>query len=73
MKIRILSYDAVFGFVDYGETPEIDSDKSYIPYFTKERCKNCGAAWLAENYVSGRWQCPKCGTTSKAHIMHIKD
>lgn len=70
-KFHIMTYDKVYGLVDYGEK-EIDLNKSAPIYITKERCRKCGAAWIAEDYVNGHRQCPKCGTTSENDIMHIE-
>ena len=49
MEIRVIDCDAIVGFVDYGT---IDSEKNG-GWSTKMRCKKCGAAWLAENYING--------------------
>ena len=68
-NIRICTYDAVFGFVDYGET-KYNSNK--IDWITKERCKVCGAAWIAENYLDGHSTCPNCGTNDPNNILHIR-
>ena len=67
--IRILTYDAVYGLVDYG-TVEYNPNKN--EWLTKERCKVCGAAWLAENYANGHYECPKCGASKKGDILHIR-
>ena len=67
--IRILTYDAVYGLVDYGSA-EYNPDK--IEWLTKERCKVCGAAWLAENHIDGHYTCPKCGASKKGDILHIR-
>ena len=48
MEIRVIDCDAIVGFVDYGT---IDSEKNG-GWSTKMRCKKCGAAWLAENYIN---------------------
>lgn len=66
-KIRVLDYDAVFGFVDYGE---VDAEKNG-GYYAKMRCRNCGAAWLDINHVDGYCTCPKCGTNKRGHILAI--
>lgn len=49
-KTKVCTYDPIYGFVDYGEI-EVDSNR--MDWMTKERCKCCGAAWIAENYVAG--------------------
>lgn len=56
----ILSYDAVFGLVNYGKTV-IDTDDVTSNYDSRMRCKSCGAAWLASNYINGYDKCPACG------------
>lgn len=68
MEIRVIDYDAVVGFVDYGT---IDSEKNG-GWLTKMRCKKCGAAWLAENHADGRYSCPKCGATGKGCIIPVQ-
>ena len=60
-KVRIMDYDAVHGFVDYGE---VDLEKNG-GYSAKMRCKKCGAAWIDINYVDGHDTCPKCNTSGK--------
>lgn len=55
--IDIVEYNPIIGLVDYG----ISTDD----YATKMRCKSCGGAWLAENYVGGTDVCPKCGESGK--------
>lgn len=67
--IRILTYDAIYGLVDYGSA-EFNLNKN--EWLTKERCKVCGAAWLAENYVDGHYRCPECGASKKGDILHIR-
>ena len=56
-KIRILQYNAIVGFVDYGS---VECDSKELTYITKMRCKLCGAAWIAENYRFGSDACPNC-------------
>ena len=56
-KMRILQYDAIVGFVDYGS---VECDSEELTYITKMRCKLCGAAWIAENYRFGSVACPNC-------------
>ncbi len=56
-KMRILQYDAIVGFVDYGS---VEYDSEELTYITKMRCKLCGAAWIAENYRFGGDACPNC-------------
>lgn len=58
-KMRILQYDAIVGFVDYGSV-EYDSEEVFLTYISKMRCKLCGAAWIAENYRFGYDACPNC-------------
>lgn len=67
MKTRILEYNAIVGFVDYGYA---DSENNG-GYYTKMRCKKCGAAWLAENHVSGIDTCLKCGATGKGWVIPV--
>lgn len=67
MEIRVIDYDAVVGFVDYGI---IDSEKN-SGWSTKMRCKKCGTAWLAENHVNGIETCPKCNTTGKKYVIRV--
>lgn len=69
MKINIITYDKVFGFVNYGA---IDYEEGKFAYGTTMRCKECGAAWLAENHIEGLWKCPECGTEKKSSILTIK-
>ena len=64
-KLRIIDYDAVFGFVDYGE---VDLYKNG-GYSAKMRCRKCGAAWIDINHLDGYFTCPKCGTNKRGHIM----
>ena len=68
MEIRVIDYDAVVGFVDYGT---IDSEKNGC-WYTKMRCKKCGAAWLVENHADGRYSCPKCKATGKGCIIPVQ-
>ena len=68
MKTRILEYNAIVGFVDYGYA---DSENNG-GYYTKMRCKKCDAAWLAENHVSGIDTCPKCGATGKGRVIPVE-
>ena len=68
MEIRVIDYDAVVGFVDYGT---IDSEKNG-GWCTKMRCKKCGAAWLTENHADGRYSCPKCKATGKGCIIPVQ-
>ena len=42
--IRILTYDAIYGLVDYGST-EFNLDKT--EWLTKERCKVCGGGMVS--------------------------
>lgn len=58
-KMRILQYDAIVGFVDYGSV-EYDDSEELLTYITTMRCKLCGAAWIAENYRFGYEVCPNC-------------
>lgn len=67
-KTKFCTYDAIYGFVDYGEV-EVDSNR--IEWMTKERCKCCGGAWIAENYLAGHWKCPFCGAEDN-QILHVK-
>lgn len=53
----IITYDKVYGYVNYGD---LDLNKNG-GYATKRRCKKCGNAWIAENFVSGYDTCPECG------------
>ena len=55
--MRILQYDAIVGFVDYGS---VECDSEELTYITKMRCKLCSAAWIAENYRFGSVSCPNC-------------
>ena len=68
MEITIIDYDAVQGYVNYGS---IDTNKNG-GYSTKMRCKKCGAAWLAENYLNGHDSCPKCKATGKRVVISIE-
>lgn len=63
-KIQIMDYDAVHGFVDYGE---VDLEKNG-GYSAKMRCKKCGAAWIDINHVDGYFTCPKCGASDRSVI-----
>lgn len=67
MEIRVIGCDAIVGFVDYGT---IDSEKNG-GWSTKMRCKKCGAAWLAENYINGIETCPKCNATGKKYVISV--
>lgn len=67
MKVRVINCDVIVGFVDYG----ISDSKVNGGYSTKMRCKKCGNAWLAENYLCGRDTCPKCNTTGKRYIISV--
>ena len=67
MKIRVIDCDAIVGFVDYGT---IDSEKNG-GWSTKMRCRKCGAAWLAENYINGIETCPKCNATGKRYVISV--
>lgn len=67
-KIRVIDYNPVFGFVDYGE---VDLDKNG-GYCAKMRCKRCGAAWIDINHLDGHFTCPNCGTSKKGHIMSVE-
>lgn len=64
-KVRILDYDAVHGFVDYGE---VDLKKNG-GYSAKMRCKKCGAAWLDINHLNGYDTCPKCGASGREYVV----
>lgn len=68
MKIRVINYDVIVGFVDYGT---IDSEKNG-GWSTKLRCRKCGAAWLAENYINGYNTCPKCNITSEKYVIPVE-
>lgn len=68
MEIIVIDYDAVYGYVNYGS---IDINKNG-GYSTKMRCKKCGNAWLAENFLNGHDTCPKCKATGKRFIMSIE-
>lgn len=68
MKTRIIDYNAITGFVDYGECDsEINGG-----YTAKMRCKKCGNAWLSANYVDGYFTCPKCGATGKTVVIPVE-
>ena len=68
MKIRVINYDVIVVFVDYGT---IDSEKNG-GWSTKLRCRKCGAAWLAENYINGYNTCPKCNITSEKYVIPVE-
>lgn len=63
MEVKVIDCDAIVGFVDYGI---IDSEKN-SGWSTKMRCKKCGAAWLAENYINGI----KCNATGKKYVISV--
>lgn len=64
-NVAIIDYNHIIGFVNYGTISMEDMSSSYA---TKMRCKECGNAWLAENYIGGIDTCPKCGATDKSII-----
>ena len=68
MKIRVIDYDAIVGFIDYRA---IDSEKNG-GWSTKMRCRKCGAAWLAENHINGYNTCPKCNTTNEKYVIPVE-
>lgn len=64
VKTRIIESNKIVGFVDYGSTDSL--------WATKMRCKCCGGAWLAEEYILGSDVCPKCGAEGKNVIFAPK-
>ena len=68
-EFSIINIDPIYGFVDYGKYKFRKSN--HTEYITKVRCKKCGAAWLAENYVNGFDTCPKCEVTGRHNLLFI--
>lgn len=72
MTYNYITYDKIYGFVNYGETT-LDTDDMTTWWTTKERCKDCGGAWLAENYLDGHYTCPFCGSENLLHIGGVNE
>lgn len=64
IKTRIIEFNKIVGFVDYGSTDSL--------WATKMRCKCCGGAWIAEEYIRGTDVCPKCGAEDNNVIFAPK-
>ena len=72
MQIHIIDCNPVVGHVNFGSI-EWDENNPYdFGRCTKMRCYNCGAAWLAENYIDGRDTCPECGSSGKKYIKSVE-
>ena len=67
MLINVIDNDAIYGYVNYGTA---DTNKNG-GYYTKMRCKKCGAAWLAENHLNGHSICPKC-EAEENNVISVK-